>query len=225
MTRKAIQPTPEHVPALFVAAAAIVAALAAAPAAAQYKWIGPDGKVNYGDQPPAEAVQAKPVAAAPAGGGPTALPWSLQQVAGKFPVTLYTSPDCAPCETARKHLQSRGIPYTEKQLTKAADVEAFKALGFAEPALPSMTVGKQRTAGFEAGAWNGLLDAAGYPAQSALPKGWKAPAAQPMVAAAPLPTPKAESEAAALQRRAADPRIGAPAIAMPPAPGPGTIRF
>ena len=56
-----VQPTPS----LALAAAALVAALAAThavPAAAQYKWIGPDGKVNYGDQPPPEAAQAKPVA-------------------------------------------------------------------------------------------------------------------------------------------------------------------
>ena len=228
MTRRATPPTPKPAVVLPLAAA-LAAALAAGPAVGQYKWIGPDGKVNYGDQPPPEATEARPVATAPLGGGGASLPWSLQQAVAKYPVTLYTGAECAPCDTARKHLQARGIPYAEKQLSKPADVEAFKALGFAEPSLPAITVGRQRMAGFEAGTWNGLLDAAGYPAQSMLPKGWKPAPAQPLVATAPLPLPepKAAGDAAAAQRRPTegDSRIGAPSIAMPPAPERGAIRF
>jgi glutaredoxin len=208
-------------------AATLLLALAAGPAAAQYKWTGPDGKVVYGDRPPAAVSNAKPVTtnvgmppAAPA------LPWSLQQVADRYPVTLYASPDCGPCDIGRKHLQTRGIPYIEKMLTKHADFEAFKALGFTETLLPAMTVGRQRSIGFNAGAWNALLDAAGYPASSALPRGWKPAEAQPMVAGVRASAPEElPANTAAAQRQADAAQIPPAPIDPPQPPAPGALRF
>src|SRR5256885_8900445 len=84
-----------------------------------YRIVGPDGKVTFSDRPAQSAQQqAAPAApAAPSVAGTTDsnanLPYALRQIAGRFPVTLYTSSDCAPCDSARQLLQSRGIPYAE----------------------------------------------------------------------------------------------------------------
>ncbi|MEF9996766.1 MAG: DUF4124 domain-containing protein, partial [Burkholderiaceae bacterium] len=69
---------------------ALIALLAAAGvASAQYRWVDPDGGVNYGDVPPANARQVQPikVGAAPIASGPE-LPFELRRAVLRNPVTL-----------------------------------------------------------------------------------------------------------------------------------------
>jgi glutaredoxin len=146
---------------------------------AQYKWQGADGKISYSDiPPPAEAKLLRgpngvpPVASAEGSLGD--LPYALKQAVNKYPVVLYGSPDCAPCKSAREALTKRGVPFTEKSIVNSNDIESFKKLGFAEATIPSVMVGKEKSVGFEAGAYDRLLDAAGYPRSSLLPKTYKA---------------------------------------------------
>ena len=89
--------------------AALVALLAALPAHAQYKVVGPDGKVTYTDRPPptsgskVTSLSSRGVVAS----GPTdpALPLELREPAAKYPVTLYTvTGACEPCQSARQLL-------------------------------------------------------------------------------------------------------------------------
>ncbi len=100
------------------------------------------------------------------------LPYATRQAKEKFPVTLYTSANCVdPCKLARNFLNGRGIPFAEKMLNTEEDIaELSKRLG-SEASTPSITVGAQSFRGFEAGAWNNLLDLAGYP--SSAPYGTK----------------------------------------------------
>ncbi|MEX1167600.1 MAG: DUF4124 domain-containing protein, partial [Hydrogenophaga sp.] len=76
-----------------------------------YRIVGPDGKVSFSDQPPASAKGATAPAAASntAGNGAAAgrLPFELAKVARQFPVVLYTSKDCAPCNSGRNLLVNR----------------------------------------------------------------------------------------------------------------------
>ena len=72
------------------------------PAQAQYKWTGPDGKVVYSDSPPPPGITAATLA------GPTAAKpdnksnlAGLGPIAAKYPVVLYTTSDCSPCQQAR----------------------------------------------------------------------------------------------------------------------------
>ena len=106
-----------------------------------------------------------------------ALPAALGRVARSFPVVLYVTDDCNPCELGRKLLVERGVPYVERKVSAMADVEAFRRLGFGEVGFPSISVGRERSTGFDSQAWVRLLDAAGYPAESMLPAGWRPPAA------------------------------------------------
>ncbi len=155
-----------------------------AQAATLYKWVDADGRVHYTDQPPAPGAKVTETRAAPSssasGGADTTLPYALRTPAARYPVTLYSSPECDACGAARAHLAARGVPFTEKLLKTTADVDAFRQLGFAREAVPALSVGREKTVGFEAEGWNRLLDAAGYPKTSVLPAGWKPAAAQPL---------------------------------------------
>lgn len=172
--------------------AAAALALAAATAGAQYRWIGPDGVVGYGDVPPAGARNVQPFKSRPT--DPSAdrdLPYEVKRAAERFPVTLYTGADCgAPCEAARALLTRRGVPHAERLVVSSADVEAFRRATGAGT-VPVMSVGTRNAVGFEPGAWNALLDSAGYPANSQMLPGWKPGPAQPMntPAAAPAAAP------------------------------------
>jgi len=216
---------------------ALAAALPAAQAAT-YKWVGADGRVNYGDRPPhagasADGGPGAPASASsqPAAGGARALPYALRTASARFPVTLYTGRDCEPCETARAHLKQRGIPFSERSLSTEQDMDAFRKLGFTESAVPAVTVGREKMTGYQAGAWDRLLDAAGYPKSSQLPAGWQQSPSQPLapspVAAGPGAKPAAgeHPDAAAGPRQAAErPGPIAPGPFVPPAPT-SLIRF
>lgn len=166
---------------LQVATAATLSVLAGA-AMAQYKWQGADGGIVYSDLPPPPGVRLitdrngqPPREAA----GPT-LPYALKSVADKYPVILYSVPDCQPCTSARQLLNERGVPFSERSLVSAADVDAFRALGFPEASLPGFSVGNDRTTGFESATWVRMLDAAGYPKSSILPSSFRQAEAQPL---------------------------------------------
>jgi glutaredoxin len=194
--------------------AAGLAALAVLPAWGQYKVVGPDGKVTYTDRPPA-AAEGK---AAPLRGGrestvgDAGLPYALRTTASRYPVTLYTTPDCAPCDQGRQLLRQRGIPFRERTATTEADRAAW-ASSVGGTQAPVLTIGNQKLSGFQDSSWHSYLDAAGYPRESQLPAGYSPPPPQPLVAQAPA-APQREEAAAA----------PAP-VAPPPAPASGGFRF
>jgi len=203
--------------------ACALAALGASHVFAQYKYIGPDGRVVYSDQPPppsAKGVQ-KPAttgntaatASAGAGGG---LPFALQQAVKNFPVTLYTSNDCEPCNQGRNLLVKRGVPFTEKTVRNQDDFKIFKdATGAAQ--VPVMTVGSGKQVGFEEGAWIGALNVAGYPPNNLLPASYKNPPAAP---AAPFTPPSTTASAPpAPGGPPASPGANTPPAGSPPSAG------
>jgi hypothetical protein len=202
------------------------------PALAQYKVVAPDGSVTYTDRQPV-APNAKvtalgreaqaPQAAAPrAGSVPAAAPavdpsWpvELRQVATRYPVVLFTTVDCAPCDSGRLLLQQRGVPFTERRVVTVEDSVALERLVGAR-VLPSLTVGAQALRGLAQAEWSGYLDAAGYPKESRLPRNW-----QP-----PTPTPLTE-RAATPVAAAPELPVAAPADSAGPAPitPPAGVRF
>ena len=191
----------------------VLLALAAGAVSAQqvYRQVAPNGKVTFSDQPP--AANARP-AAAPAGAAPidsgsgsgTALPYELQQVAQRYPVTIYTRDECAPCDAGRSLLSTRGVPFNERQIKTAEDSDALLRLS-GQNSLPVLAIGGQQLKGFSDGEWSQYLDAAGYPKSIRLPAGYRNAPAQPMVAlrAAPVPTPATSPATVAPPPRAAPP--------------------
>lgn len=173
---------------------AVLACLLTTPAAqAQYKVVGPDGRVTYTDRPVAAqpGSQLLPLRR-DAGPASTAapLPIELRGLVARFPVTLFTSADCPPCDSGRKLLQQRGVPYAER-LVAGDDGSAALQRSTGGRILPALTVGGQALRGFQASDWNGTLDLAGYPTASILPRGWTPPAPSPLVARAPAVEPAA----------------------------------
>ena len=168
------------------------------PAVAQYKWRSADGITVYSDVPPpggaklmTDRTSDEPVLAASASGSAepstpsVQLPYELKTISGKYPVVLYTAPECAPCALARQHLSERGVPFSEKSIATSTDFEAFKTRGFSENSFPAVTVGREKAVGFEAGTYDRLLNAAGYPRTSKLPANYRQAAAEPMTAPQP----------------------------------------
>lgn len=184
-----------------------------------YRIVGPDGKVTFSDKPP---VAGANVTATGRDGksvdvANSALPFELRQVAQRFPVTFYTSTNCAPCGSGRNLLASRGIPYTERTVTTSEDNDALLRLS-GENSLPFLTIGGQKIRGFSESEWTQFLDAAGYPASSVLPANFRNPAASPLVA---VQKPEAPKPVAAAPRQEAP----VPAATSDTASNPAGIRF
>lgn len=177
------------------AAVCVSVLLTAGQAQAQtvYRVVGPDGKITFSDKPPAasDKVTATGAGGKPIGGGGAALPFELRQVAGKYPVTLYTSSNCAPCDSGRALLGSRGIPFAEKTVNTAEDSDALQRISSGS-SLPFLTIGGQQIKGYSDSEWTQFLDAAGYPKSSALPASYRNPAATPLVTVKPAPAAKPE---------------------------------
>ena len=168
----------------------------ALPAAAQYRWTGPDGRVNYGDAPPAEAKNLSRIdgrrseAGDPTGG----IPFELRKAMTNLPITLYTAPDCAPCESARAWLRRRGAPYQEIVVDTEVDAEEFKRR-VGTTSVPVMTLGRTPHLGFNEGAWSSALSAAGYPTQIVLPPTYRPEPPKPILPRDPPERPAANSPA------------------------------
>jgi glutaredoxin len=198
-----------------IAAAVVCAAPMCGVAWAQYKVVQPDGSVAYTDRPPvasagkvvpmgAKAQTAAAAAAAAVGAsGPTrgeaiklstlplaGLPTELRNAAQRYPVTLYASTDCGPCDAGRQLLQKRGVPFLERKVTTDDDLRVFERQ-FSTRTMPFLTVGPQQLRGYSMNDWINYLEAAGYPTESKLPKGWKAPEATQLAEKTPPPPPAA----------------------------------
>jgi hypothetical protein len=194
--------------------------------AGPYKWQDESGRVVYGDRPPhMDAKQLSggafiaPREQASAAGESQPLPAALRPLVARNPVVLYSSRNCEPCRVAREHLTGRGVPFTEKTLGTETDVAAFKALGFTEMTVPTVSVGAERLIGFEATSWNRALDVAGYPARSLLPANWTQPKAEPLAPAVPIAPVARPPGGQVVERPVRDPaREEPPAAALIQAP-------
>lgn len=206
-------PTTRRRPSLAAFASAAALALTALAATAQpvYRQVGPDGRVTFSDQPPAaNAPPARPGSGGSTAGGAAtgtgALPYELRQVVQRYPVVLYASKACAPCDAGRNLLNTRGIPFSERTIDTPEDAEALQRLS-GQTSLPLVAIGTQQLKGFSDSEWTQFLDAAGYPRSNQLPAGFQRAAPAPLVA----------------QQAAAPASPAAPAASPPtPQPAPAT---
>jgi glutaredoxin len=196
-------------------AVASLLALAVLPAHAMYKIVGPDGRVTYTDRPPlAGQGHAVPMGRAAGGSSEVSMPLVLREAMTRFPVTLYTTADCQPCEAGRALLRQRGVPFQERTGGSTnADQEAWLRLTGSLDT-PALTIGSQLLRGFSPSVWSSYLDTAGYPRESRLPANYQLPAATPLVEPAP---PREATAPRTPPRRPPEP--------PPVEPAPGSIRF
>ena len=168
----------------------LIAISAGAGAQQVIRIVGSDGRVTYADRMPNQTDASEKASNANisnTGDSQANLPYELKQVANRFPVTIYTSKSCGPCDSARTLLKNRGVPYTEKTVTSNEDIAALERIS-GSGTLPFATVGQQHVSGFSASEWVRYLDVAGYPSKSQLPANYQPAPATPLVASATKPT-------------------------------------
>jgi glutaredoxin len=134
-----------------------------------YKSVDKNGRVTYSEVPPLPGSGDKLTGDSASS---VALPYALQQVVSRYPVTLYTTADCGPCITAKLMLTQRGIPFAERTVSSNEDIAAYKKLN-TENNFPLATIAAQQLKGYEETEWTKYLDAAGYPKTSALPRNYR----------------------------------------------------
>ena len=164
----------------------VLASAACSALAQQYRWIDDKGRVQYTDTPPpasAKSVQKKEFKGSVVS---SEAPFELQLAVKNAPVTLYTSPTCKEgCAAARASLNKRGVPFKEVQVwDEETNALLTKVTGSNQ--VPTLQVGRSVHQGFEQGAFDKLLDIAGYPKAGAmaerkqatppLPEGYENPA-------------------------------------------------
>ncbi len=146
----------------------LLVATVAMPAVAQtmYQWKDPkSGTMIYSDQAPPPGIKAQGVHEGKEPGENRQQSYATRIAAEKYPVVLYTTADCLDqCVKARETLNSRGVPFAEKIVQgDGPELAELKTLTGGEAIVPLILIGSQRFKGFEPGAWNNLLDLAGYP--------------------------------------------------------------
>jgi len=201
----------------------LLIALGAAAAHAQlYRWTDAQGRVHVTDTlPPPNAKNVQKMGAGPAStsAAPAPLePYALTVVRKQYPIKLYSTPGCDACDDARKLLNARGLPFDEVSVTTDQQIAELKQVANTN-SVPVMLVGSTVQRGYEEGAYNKLLDAAGYPKQGALPprnQAEPAPPGEPKVEVKPV---GAQEEAPRGPYAGKPPAVAQPEIPAPYKPG------
>lgn len=149
--------------------------LLALPAGADIaKWTDAEGRVHYGDRPPAgKDARSEPLRgtvslsdgmtaveqeflspAAPA--APAAMPRPPRGA-----IWIYTTPRCGYCRYAKEHMRLKDIPFVEKDITANARYKAeFKALR--GRGVPVTLAGAKRFDGYREDAFEAFLKSSGH---------------------------------------------------------------
>lgn len=205
--------------AVALACTACLAGITSPSFAQQYKVVGSDGRVTYTDRPPlasGDKLSTLKTTGATAG-VQSALPIDLREAVQRYPVTLYGSANCGPCDSGRQFLQQRGIPYTEKSVVTGEDGAMLLRLTGGSD-LPAITIGAQVVRGWSAEGWASYLDAAGYPRESKLPAGHQFAASTPLTEQRASPPKDASARLPSLLTDAQE-------VRRDPPPGTGDFKF
>jgi glutaredoxin len=131
--------------------------LAAGVAQAQqiYRWVDANGRVQYGEKPPAGAQSSTLQPRVSSVGGAT------QPASAKAPVKMYATDWCGYCRQARQYFARNGIAYTELDIEKSqAAMAEYKSLG--GRGVPVILVGSARMNGYSEQQLAQLLKAGGH---------------------------------------------------------------
>ncbi len=148
----------------------------ALPAGAEVvKWTDTQGRVHYGDRPPADnAARATAIrGTVSVGDGITALPDAAKSsssasdefakavmVPRKGEVWIYTTPSCGYCRAAKDYMRLKGVAYLEKDISaNAVNKAEFRAMG--GRGVPVTLAGSQRLNGYSEEAFSAFLKSAG----------------------------------------------------------------
>ena len=134
-----------------------------------YKWTDKDGKVHYGDRPPADSKTEQVKVAVQSFGGPAEVdyvsilrrPVKSDARQTRADVIIYSAAWCGPCKSAKAWMASQNVPFTDYDVeTSEQGRKDFAALG--GKGVPMILVGEQRMTGFGAAGLMAMLKKAGY---------------------------------------------------------------
>ena len=142
----------------------LVLTLAAAPAAAVkvVECVDADGNSSFRDKCP-PGMTKKGEKRLFGVGGPGDEP-SIEELAAAHPITLYAVPDCDACDLVRRRLDSRDLPYTEKNVQDSAELQDEMKAVTGALTVPAVVVGSKILSGYSSDALDAALETAGYPA-------------------------------------------------------------
>jgi glutaredoxin len=184
-----------------------------------YKSVDKNGRVTFSEVPPLPGSGDRLTGESATN---PSLPYTLQQIVSRYPVTLYSAENCAPCISARLMLTQRGVPFTERTVSSNEDIDAYKKLN-GDTSLPLATIASQQLKGYEESEWTKYLDAAGYPKSSTLPRNYRN--AEPTSLTPKKVVEKAEKEVAEKPATAPTRPARPAASPQPPNNNPAGIKF
>jgi len=120
------------------------------------KWTDSDGKVYFGDRPPAGAKTSIVEVKINTYESPNVE--AMQDVLNpKDKVVMYSAEWCGVCKKAKKYFKANNIPYKDYDIDKSSKGKKdFKKLG--AKGVPVILVGKKRLNGFSAGSFESIYN-------------------------------------------------------------------
>ncbi|MDO8596495.1 MAG: glutaredoxin family protein [Sulfuricaulis sp.] len=147
---------------LFVTALMAIG-IPAAQADTLYKWVDSQGRISYHDQPPPDGAGYRVEEKVLGTGNKRKEDDTLAKVAEKFPVVLYSVPDCGSCDLARLYLQKRKLPFTEQNLNTDPELQQTLKKKIGSLSAPTIMIGEKVMKGYVESVLEGELDGVGYP--------------------------------------------------------------
>ena len=148
---------------LLLVMALVAIGIPAAQADTLYKWVDSQGRISYHDQPPPEGAGYRVEEKVLGTGNKHKEEDKLAKIVEKFPVVLYSVPDCGSCDLARLYLQKRKVPFTEQNLNADPELQQTLKKKIGSLSAPTLMIGEKVMKGYVESVLEGELDGAGYP--------------------------------------------------------------
>jgi glutaredoxin len=147
---------------LFVTALMAIG-IPAAQADTLYKWVDSQGRISYHDQPPPDGAGYRVEEKVLGTGTKHKEDDTLAKAVEKFPVVLYSVPDCGSCDLARLYLQKRKVPFAEQNLNADPELQQTLKKKIGSLSAPTIMIGEKVMKGYVESVLEGELDGVGYP--------------------------------------------------------------
>ena len=147
---------------LLLVMALVAIGIPAAQADTLYKWVDSQGRVSYHDQPPPDAAGYRVEEKVLGPGNKHKEDDTLAKVVEKFPVVLYSVPDCGSCDLARFYLQKRKVPFTEQNLNADPELQQTLKKKIGSLSAPTIMIGEKVMKGYVESVLEGEFDGVGY---------------------------------------------------------------
>ncbi len=137
--------------------------LSVAQAETLYKWIDGQGRISYHDQPPPSDSNIRVEEKVVNGSRKPKQDDALDKVVEKYPVVLYSVPDCGSCDLARLYLEKRKVPFSEQNLNTNPELQQTLKKKIGSLSAPTIMIGDKVMKGYVESVLEGQLDDVGYP--------------------------------------------------------------